>query len=145
MKKLLVAILFVLSAASLTGCAEERTLTGQDTFSWHIPVTTFDVVVSVSLKGDKITEVTVNPASFADTGDYPSWELFKDDFLAQFVGMTVEEVLAIEIYGPVDTGELDYVFKDDVGSVSGEIDVVATASASSIAVLKAIQNALSKY
>lgn len=147
LKKLIVAVLLVISSFSLGGCEDnteldsyDRVLTGMATFDWHIPVNTFDVIVEVKLSKDVIYSVEINEACYAETGDYGIWTLCVDDFLDQFVGLKVSEVSSFVINAPVDPTN-----KDDVGSLTGSVDVIATATASSLAVVKAILNAVEKY
>lgn len=146
MKKLLLIVLLVLTT-SLTACNNEevstdnqveRTITGVAAFQWHIPITTFNVTVHVTFKGDTITEVRINEASFYETGDYDIWVQNQDTYLAQYVGLTVEQVKSFEIIGEAT----DKIY---VGELIGDVYVVTGASATSLAVAKAVMNAVSKY
>lgn len=139
MKKILTLIIMFFTIA-LTGCSSEaeRTLIGTAQFDWHVPIHTFDVTVHVTLKGDKITNVRLNEASYFETGDYDEWCNGQEIYLEQYVGLTVSQVLDFEIVGEAT----DKIY---VGHLVGDVYVVTGATASSLAVAKAIMNAMTKY
>ena len=148
----LLSCLLILSCFLLTACggqeapettaapteAVEQTLTGTGTMTWHGNVK-FCVVADVTVKGDVIQNVSLRDSSLVTTDAFTGWVDNRDEFLGRFVGVPADEILAMEALSPDDSND-----HEDGGSVSGGVDGITGATASSNVVVRAIQDALSK-
>ena len=148
----LLSCLLILSCFLLTACGGreapettaaptepvEQTLTGTGTLTWHGSVK-FCVVADVTVKEDIIQSVALRDSSYVTTDAFTGWVDNRDAFLARFEGKSAADILAMEALSPDDTGD-----HEDGGTVSGAVDGITGATASSNAVVRAVQDALSK-
>lgn len=147
MKKLFL-LAFIILTAFLTSCngsnnnssetPEIRVVSGSATLVWHYDET-FMAIVDVTLNGDTITNVTVRDSSYVHTGDstFRLWTENKDYYLESYIGLTVDEIKALKADDPIDVTN-----HNDGGSMSGAVDAIAGATASSTVVAKAIKAAI---
>ncbi len=148
MKKLLILLILVFSLVSCTTSdvdtdtdnTEDATvvLTGTSTLTWHYNET-FNCVVRVTLKGNVIESVEIVEGSYISTGSdtFRLWDENKDEYLASYIGKTVEEINALEANDPTDVTN-----HYDGGSMSGVVEAISGATASSTVVAKAIKDAV---
>ncbi len=117
---------------------EEKTYRGSSTLTWHTNET-FVAMVDVTILGNKITKVEIVDGSYITTGSdsFKLWD--EEEFLSRFIGKTVEEINALEANDPVNPSN-----HFDGGSLSGSVDVIAGATASSTVVAKAVKQAVLK-
>lgn len=144
MKKIFIALSLLILLVSCTNNqsvkdeSKIQTLTGLATLTWH-GNETFNCVVKVTLTDDVIVKVEVKEGSYINTGieTFRLWEENKDEYLASYVGKTVAEINALEANDPIDVSN-----HYDGGSMSGCIDAIAGATASSTVVAKAVKDAV---
>ena len=117
---------------------EEKTYRGSSTLTWHTNET-FVAMVDVTILGNKITKVEIVDGSYITTGSdaFKLWD--EEEFLSRFIGKTVEEINALEANDPVNPSN-----HFDGGSLSGSVDAIAGATASSTVVAKAVKQAVLK-
>lgn len=146
---LLCALLLAVGAVSLAACggsgaegntdAQEQTLTGTATLTWHGNLE-FLAVVDVALEGDVIQSVTVREGSFITTDAFSGWEPNREAYLEQYVGLTVADITEMKALPPDDAND-----HHDGGSIEGAVSVVTGASASSTVIAMAVKNAIEQY
>ena len=152
MKKAFLLVLVVLGIL-LVGCnkktdenttnndankVETRVVTGSATLTWHYNET-FMAIVDVTLEGNVIKKVEVRDSSYVHTGEsaFRLWAENKDYYLQSYEGLTIEQVQALEANDPLNPSD-----HNDGGSMSGDVDAIAGATASSTVVAKAIKAAI---
>ena len=157
MKKILVlalAIVMALSVVALVACAEPQTLEGEYKYAnpWD-KTKEYGVKVSVTVKGDVITEVKITST---DTEAYTNlssgwteegkktWNDGKQGLLDSFVGLKVDAVKGIKVTCK-ENGEPDTTAGvNTIAEAPTSLKVVTGATQSTGRVILAVQNALSK-
>lgn len=148
---LFLALLLLTSCASGEGGAAEtgdgvsesventvKTVTGTANLTWHVD-TTFVAAVDVTVEDGVITDLVLRDASVVTTDAFTGWIKGRESYLEQYIGKTVEQIKALVAEQPVD------VYNHyDGGSMSGDIDAIAGATASSTVVAMAVKNAIEK-
>lgn len=126
------------SADDKTETAETKVVSGSATLTWHYNET-FMAVVDVTLEGDVIKNVSVRDSSYVHTGEeaFRLWVDNKDYYLESYIGLTIDQVKTLEANDPKDVTN-----HNDGGSMSGDVDAIAGATASSTVVAKAVKAAI---
>lgn len=124
--------------ADNTNTLETRVVSGSATLTWHFNET-FMAIVDVTLEGDVIKKVEVRDSSYVHTGEsaFRLWVENKDYYLQSFEGLTIDQIKALEANDPADVSN-----HNDGGSMSGDVDAIAGATASSTVVAKAVKAAI---
>ncbi|MCI8388715.1 MAG: FMN-binding protein [Clostridiales bacterium] len=117
---------------------ETRTVTGTATMTWH-STTQFVAAIDVTLNGDVIESIEIRDGSVIVTDAFSGWQKGKNDYLAQYTGKTVEQIKALKTEAPKDVNN-----HYDGGSIEGDIDAIAGATASSTVIAMAVKNAIDK-
>ena len=115
-----------------------RTVTGTASMTWH-GTTKFVAVVEVTVEGNVLQQVSIRDGSTVTTDAFTGWIKGQEEYLGQYTGKTVEQIKALELSGPENPGD-----HHDGGSMSGDIDAITGATASSVSVAMAVQNAVEK-
>ncbi len=129
----------VQDASEQTDAAETtQTATGTATLTWH-GTTQFVAAVEVTVTGDTIDSVTVRDGSMVSTDAFTGWIKGQEEYLAQYTGKTLEQIKALEAKAPENPKD-----HHDGGSMSGDVDAISGATASSTVVAMAVKNAVEK-
>lgn len=148
---------FALSALFISGCSCEPTVVEPEgyegVYSYEAYGNTYGAKVKVEIDEDtkKVTKVhlyddtdemtNLSGASEAWTEeDRANWNDNKAEFLKSFEGLTLEEIMSIEV--PTNEGGVPSNLEEDATGY-GTFDVVAGATQSSGRVIKAVQKAIS--
>lgn len=137
MKKVLVIFILLFT---LVGCGteESKTEVGRASLSWHGGDANFEAIVEVTVLDKVITDVVLRDSSIVDIQPFDKWEDNYEYFLTTFIGMSLEEISNISL----SEEPTDYHY---TGSTVDGIDIITGASASSRVVIKAVQDACSKF
>lgn len=153
MKRILgTGLVLVIALALLTGCdhssqsqtsdSQSQTSTGFGKNLWH-GTENFTAYATVTVKDDVLVQVTIDPDRgyyHTGAGSFPSWTMqVRDDFVKEFIGLSVEKVIELKAL-PAQNPANHY----DGGSIEGAVDAVTGATASSVTIAIAIQDAVSK-
>ncbi len=157
---LVLALVMAVAVVAFAACAEPQTVEGEykHVNAWD-ESKFYGVKVSVTVKGNVITEVKVTSTDTEDytnlSASWPNKAVWTDGqaaFLKSFEGLTVEEVNAITVAktdkGQPDTGSSNAV-KNPFTNLPEGLKVVQTAEGTGATqstgrVILAVQNALSK-
>lgn len=147
---------FALSALFISGCSCEPTIVEPEgyegVYSYEAHLNNYGAKVKVEIDEDtkKVTKVHLYDDTDEMTnlsgayGDWTeeeraNWNDNKAEFLKSFEGLTLEEIMSIEV--PVEENGAPYSDNENKGF--GEFDGVAGATQSSGRVIKAVQKAIS--
>ncbi len=115
-----------------------KTATGTATLTWHVN-TTFVAAVDVTVEDGVITDLVLRDGSVVTTDAFTGWIKGRESYLEQYIGKTVEQIKALVAEQPEDVYD-----HHDGGSMSGDVDAIAGATASSAVVAMAVKNAIEK-
>lgn len=152
-------LVLVIVLALLTGCdhgsqsqqrepqsqpsdLQPQTSTGLGENLWHWNVN-FNAYATVTVTNNLLTQVTIDPDQgyyHTGAGAFPMWTMqVRDDFVKEFIGLSVKEVIELNVLPAQDVTD-----HYDGGSIEGAVDAVTGATASSVTIALAIQDAVSK-
>lgn len=125
-------------SVTITDSNVEKKYRGSSSLTWHTNET-FVALVDVTILGDKITKVEIVDGSYITTGKdaFKLWD--EEEFLKRFIGKTIAEINELEANDPKDPTN-----HFDGGSLNGEVEAIAGATASSTVVAKAVKEAVLK-
>lgn len=135
-------------ALGLTACSHKTedktpvtvTKSGIASNTWHDKNNVFTAIVTVTVTDGVVKEIELSDSSTIHTGTdtFVLWETNKEDYMAQYLGKTTEELLKMEVTPSKMTDHFDG------GTMNGCIDAISGATASSVTYALAVQNALSQ-
>lgn len=116
----------------------ERTVTGTGRLKWH-GNTEFVAVVDVTAENDIIRKINVRNGSFIETDAFARWDEERENYLSEYEGISFSQIDSLTAEPPADVNN-----HYDAGRMSGDIDAVSGATASSTVIAMAVKDAVKK-